>query len=75
MNPLIPHLLRVPTGHGGLVLCLMKCVLCVWFMGSVVPTAPGRLPGLRVMPRYAQADLLPDFKPPVGLRKEDFGTD
>lgn len=35
-----------------------------------VPTAPGGLPGLGVMPRYAQADLLPDFKPPVGLQKQ-----
>lgn len=42
----------------------------MWFMVSVVPTAPGGLPGLRVMPRYAQADLLPNFKPPVGLQKQ-----
>lgn len=52
--------------------CLVR--VCVRFMVWVVPTAPGGLPGLGMMPRYAQADLLPDFKPPVGLQKQDFGT-
>lgn len=68
MNPLIPHLLDGPGGHRGLLLCLVK--RGVWV--CVVPTAPGGLPGLGMMPRYAQADLLPDFKSPIRLQKEDF---
>lgn len=78
MNPLIPHLFGVPGGHRGAAAMLsgVCCVCaCVGFGVSVVPTAPGGLPGLGVMPRYAQADLLPDFEPPVGLQEEDFHTD
>ena len=37
-------------------------------LATGIPTAPGWLPGFRMVPRNTQTDLLPHLEPPVGLK-------